>query len=162
MAWLRSLAPARFGLMLATLLLTGLLAGCTSTNVGDAPTAPPAGGSGSNESSNVVKASITHAYITAGFEEECYSTEDVCHRFDVSIDNTGSSKDFTTSYGWKGLDSSGGIRTCIKDDGPDGIAAGASGQVTLECDMPEGSVRIVKIQWEGFSGKPFSMDAPTY
>lgn len=165
MAWLRPVArPAGISSALVIgLLAAALLAGCTSPNVGDAPEASPAGNNGGGSSQDAgIKASVTRAYITSGFEQSCYSTEDVCHRFEVALDNSASSKDFDASFGWKGLDSSGGIRTCIKDDGPDGIAAGGSGQVTVECDMPDGSVRINKIQYNGFSAKSFSMTVPTY
>ncbi len=90
----------------------------------------------------------SHKAFTA---QGCFAgASERCHEIRVAIDNSVNENDLKVgSTRWSAVGSDGGVYERLQVDGPDAIAAGAQGSVTLSIRVPS-DVRVTEVRFGAF------------
>ena len=89
--------------------------------------------------------------------------EGSCHTLRVAIDNADGKRDFSNNmFYWSAVSADGQIFSAPGAEGPDAVAAGHTGEVTLEFDV-DGDATLASLRYEEmFSGETVTAPIPEY
>lgn len=105
--------------------------------------------------------------VTGGsvLPDDCYGlgSGKQCHVLEVRVVNENEREDVDTNmFYWKAVSAQGGVFQSLRVEGPDAVAAGASGAVTLGFDVTDGS-NLVQLRYKGlWMSNPVTASVPSY
>ena len=86
-----------------------------------------------------------------------------CHTVRVAIDNSGSTRDFSTNmFYWSAMTEDGQVFETPETEGADAIAGGRTGELTLEFDVDDPDAKLATLRYEQMFGDTLTAPIPDY